>query len=52
MDGNVTIINGDLVDDPGSKVNMASADNITGEYQEIDRIFGWAWYHVKEFFSF
>jgi anti-sigma factor RsiW len=52
VDGDVTIINGDLVEDPGAKVNMASVDNISGEYQEIDRIFGWAWYRLKELVTF
>ncbi|WP_077305783.1 zf-HC2 domain-containing protein [Terribacillus halophilus] len=52
VDGDVTILNGDLVEGAGAKANMAAADNITGEYQEIDRMFGWLWFHMKQVFTF
>jgi len=40
VDGNVTIINGDKY--------MASAGNVTGDIEEIDEIFEWVWYKMKE----
>ncbi len=38
--GNVTIINGEKY--------MASAGNVTGEIEEINQIFEWLWYKIKE----
>ncbi|GIN20625.1 MAG TPA: anti-sigma factor [Bacillus bacterium] len=40
VDGNVTIINGDKY--------MASAGNVTGNIDEIDEMFEWIWYKMKE----
>lgn len=40
VDGNVTIINGDKY--------MASAGNVTGDIDEIDEVFEWIWYKMKE----
>lgn len=40
VDGNVTIINGNKY--------MASAGNVTGDIEEIDEIFEWIWYKMKE----
>lgn len=39
IDGNVTIINGEQY--------MASAGQVTGEIKEIDAIFEWIWYYMK-----
>jgi len=40
VDGNVTVINGQKF--------MASAGEVTGEIEEIDALFGWLWYKMKE----
>lgn len=39
VDGNVTVINGEKY--------MASAGNVTGEIKEINAIFEWIWYYMK-----
>lgn len=39
VDGNVTVINGEKY--------MASAGQVTGEIKEINAIFEWVWYHIK-----
>ncbi|MGP7819750.1 zf-HC2 domain-containing protein [Niallia sp. 01092] len=43
VDGNVTVING--------KKYMASADQVTGEIKEVNEVFDWLWYHMKNTFS-
>ena len=40
VDGNVTVING--------KNFMAAAGNVTGDIKEIDQIFEWMWFKIKE----
>ncbi|WP_425445159.1 zf-HC2 domain-containing protein [Virgibacillus subterraneus] len=49
VDGNVTLINSELVDDSieGSGL-MASAGEVNGELKEVDRIFEWIWFHLKD----
>lgn len=44
IDGNATVINGEIVN--GEKY-MASAGQVTGEVKEINAIFEWIWYHMK-----
>ncbi|WP_277874719.1 anti-sigma factor family protein [Mesobacillus harenae] len=39
LQGNLTVINGENY--------MASAGNVTGEIQEINEVFEWIWYHIK-----
>lgn len=39
VEGNVTVINGEQY--------MASAGNVTGEIKEINAIFEWIWYYMK-----
>lgn len=39
VDGNVTVINGERY--------MASAGKVTGNIEEINEVFEWIWYHVK-----
>ncbi|WP_217587126.1 zf-HC2 domain-containing protein [Lentibacillus saliphilus] len=51
VDGNVTIINGELINsDPPIEGEglMASVGEINGEFEEIDQVFEWMWYHVKQ----
>jgi anti-sigma factor RsiW len=43
VDGNVTVINGEI---NGEKY-MASAGQVTGEIREINAIFEWIWYYMK-----
>lgn len=40
VDGNVTIINGNKY--------MASADQVTGQIEEVDEVFEWLWYQIKK----
>ncbi|MFK2827071.1 anti-sigma factor [Bacillus sp. B190/17] len=40
VQGNVTVINGEKY--------MASAGNVTGKIEEIDEVFGWIWFKLKE----
>ncbi len=49
VDGNVTLINSELIDDSieGSGL-MASAGEVNGELKEVDRIFEWIWFHLKD----
>lgn len=44
IDGNVTVINGTVIN--GEKY-LASAGDVTGEIEEINVIFEWVWYHLK-----
>ncbi|MBY6024533.1 anti-sigma factor [Nitratireductor sp. DP7N14-4] len=39
VDGNITIINGDQY--------LASAGEVTGDIKELDQMFEWIWYNVK-----
>ena len=43
VDGDVTVIHG--------KKYMASAGQVTGEVEEINQVFEWIWYNVKERFN-
>ena len=52
VDGNVTLIHGNLIDGPiDGKGLMASVDGVNGEFEEVDQIFEWMWYHLKEVFE-
>ncbi|MFF5997105.1 anti-sigma factor [Lysinibacillus sp. KU-BSD001] len=42
VDGNVTVINGDY---------MASTAVVTGQIQEVDEVFEWLWYEMKQIFN-
>jgi anti-sigma factor RsiW len=43
VEGNVTVINGERL--------MASAGEVTGEIKEINAIFEWLWFNIKDFFQ-
>ena len=43
VDGNVTVINGDQF--------LAAAGDVTGDIEEIDQVFEWLWYQVKDTFT-
>ncbi|MEK3977071.1 anti-sigma factor [Psychrobacillus sp. FSL K6-1267] len=45
LDGNLTVINGSIID--GSKY-MASTANVTGKTEEINQVFDWLWYTIKD----
>ncbi|WP_249871562.1 anti-sigma-W factor RsiW [Oceanobacillus saliphilus] len=53
IDGNVTLVNGKLIDDRpiDSQGLMASAGEVTGELETVDRMFEWMWYQLKDFFK-
>ncbi|WP_394188109.1 zf-HC2 domain-containing protein [Paenisporosarcina quisquiliarum] len=44
VNGNVTVINGNISGDN----YMASTANVTGEIKEIDQVFDWLWYKMKD----
>ncbi|MFC4559610.1 zf-HC2 domain-containing protein [Virgibacillus kekensis] len=52
VDGNVTLINGELVDSSleGSGL-MASAGGVNGELKQVDQMFEWIWFHLKDMFQ-
>lgn len=39
VEGDATVINGEQY--------LASAGNVTGEIKEVDQLFEWLWYHIK-----
>jgi len=48
IEGNVTLVNGELLTDKGLS---ASLDNISGELKHIDQALKWAWYEMNKFFE-
>ncbi|WP_077324155.1 zf-HC2 domain-containing protein [Virgibacillus siamensis] len=49
VDGNVTIINGELIDKQIEGTGlMASVGEVNGELKQVDQIFEWIWYHTKD----
>ncbi|WP_068677494.1 anti-sigma factor [Oceanobacillus sp. Castelsardo] len=52
IDGDVTIINGKLINEkPINGKLMASAGEVNGELQIVDRVFEWLWFQVKGLFK-
>lgn len=52
VDGNVTLINGKLVqDDLNGEGLMASVGEVNGEFETVDEIFEWIWYNIKRLFK-
>lgn len=52
VDGDVTIINGKLINEkPINGKLMASAGEVNGELQIVDRVFEWLWFQVKTLFK-
>lgn len=52
IDGNVTIINGELIEEPiEGEGLMASVGEINGEIKHVDQMFEWIWYSLKELFQ-
>lgn len=50
VEGDVTLINGKLIRDDEGLVDeelMASAGEINGEFEKVDRLFDWIWYSLK-----
>lgn len=45
LDGNLTVINGTVIN---SSKYMASTAVITGKTEEINQVFDWLWYKIKE----
>lgn len=45
VEGDVTVINGEFIN---SDNYMASAGNVSGDIEEIDQIFDWIWYKMKD----
>ncbi|KGX90507.1 anti-sigma W factor [Pontibacillus halophilus JSM 076056 = DSM 19796] len=39
VDGDVVVVNGDSL--------QASAGEVTGDLQQVDQVFGWMWYNIK-----
>ncbi|KAB2332168.1 anti-sigma factor [Cytobacillus depressus] len=40
VEGNVTVINGEKY--------LASANQVTGDIEEVNAVFDWMWYHIKK----
>ena len=53
VDGNVTLINGKLVEEQGLDGSglMADVGGVNGEFKEVDRIFEWVWYKMQNLFK-
>jgi hypothetical protein len=53
VNGNVTVINGKILPDDSGKGGkyLASAGKVTGDIEEIDRLFEWLWYSIKNVFD-
>jgi anti-sigma factor RsiW len=54
VNGNVTLINGKLVDDRDSLNSdglMASVGEVNGKFKEVDAVFEWVWYHIQNVFK-
>ena len=51
VDGNVTLVNGELIDDNplDNSGLMASVGEINGEFESVDQAFDWIWYKLKDF---
>lgn len=52
VDGNVTLVNGELVEEGDLLDNselMASVGEINGEFETVDRAFDWLWYELRNF---
>ncbi|MCM3742042.1 anti-sigma-W factor RsiW [Oceanobacillus luteolus] len=51
VDGDVTLINGKLIDDDplDNSGLMASVGEINGEFETVDKVFDWIWYQLKNF---
>ncbi|MDZ5474161.1 anti-sigma factor [Bacillus sp. 31A1R] len=47
VEGNVTVINGDVTDINGEKY-LASAGQVTGEIREVNEVFDWIWFQIKK----
>ncbi|MFC4354818.1 zf-HC2 domain-containing protein [Chryseomicrobium palamuruense] len=47
--GNLTVINGEILNEDSIEKNpyMASTAVVTGEIEEIDRVFDWLWFKMK-----
>ncbi|WP_026908805.1 zf-HC2 domain-containing protein [Paucisalibacillus globulus] len=53
VDGNVTLINGKLVEEQGIDGSglMADVGGVNGELKEVDRVFEWVWYNIQNLFK-
>lgn len=52
IDGNVTLIHGNLIDESiDGEGLMASVGGVNGEFEEVDQLFEWLWYHLQEIFK-
>ncbi|ASK61569.1 anti-sigma factor [Virgibacillus phasianinus] len=52
VDGNVTLIHGNLIDDSiNGEGLMASVGEVNGEFKQVDQVFEWMWYHLRELFE-
>ncbi|ARI75354.1 anti-sigma factor family protein [Halobacillus mangrovi] len=55
IDGDVTIINGDILDEENQNMNQGlDSSNLrayTGELTEVNQVFEWMWYHTKNVVS-
>ncbi|SET96808.1 Transmembrane transcriptional regulator (anti-sigma factor RsiW) [Salinibacillus kushneri] len=45
LQGDLVLINGEL---KNRKALLASAGEVTGQIEEVNQVFEWVWYHIKE----
>lgn len=50
VDGDVRLVNGELIDEDTIEETelMASAGDVNGELQHVDKMFEWLWFHLKD----
>lgn len=52
VDGNVTLIHGKLIDETiDGEGLMASVGEVNGDFEQVDQVFEWMWYHLQEIFE-
>ncbi|WP_188456743.1 zf-HC2 domain-containing protein [Virgibacillus oceani] len=52
VDGNVTLINGKLLDNSiEGEGLMASVGEVNGKIEQVDQVFEWMWYHLRNIFE-
>jgi anti-sigma factor RsiW len=54
VEGNVTIVNGQLLDDDTTLDDgslMATVGGVNGEFNHVDQFFEWIWYNFKKIFK-
>ncbi|WP_308436514.1 anti-sigma-W factor RsiW [Virgibacillus salexigens] len=52
IDGDVTLVNGKFIEKPlEGEGLMASVGEVNGELKQVDQVFEWIWYNLKQLFQ-